>query len=95
MAVPGTADCIRCPAVRLSAHIDEHIAVRNLPDIFCVRLIVMQINSIFQQIGHTNMVCIVRKDLLYPVICSIAVCHDINGSFVIHSVFSWLCSTGC
>ena len=56
------------PAVRLSAHINKEVALRDLCDIVGSRLIAVQINTVVEEQRELCVLCLVTENLPHPVI---------------------------
>ena len=56
------------PAVRLTAHMDEEVAVGNLDDVIRRGLVAVQVNAVAQQHGQIGAPGLVAENILDPVI---------------------------
>ena len=56
------------PAIRLTADINEQIAVRDFDNIVCGRLVAVQIHAIVQQHGKLGVIGFIAEDFAHPVI---------------------------
>lgn len=66
--VRRACQCIIDPAVRLAADIKEQVAVGNLYNIICGRLIAVQVNAVVEQHSNIGIVCLVTENLTDPVV---------------------------
>ena len=56
------------PAVGFAADVNEQVAGRNLGDIRCGRLIVVQVNAVIQQERQFNIIRMCAQNLAHPVV---------------------------